>query len=42
MNELITSEVRRWAVCRLGGAKRDFAASDGGLEGSVSAVSQNM
>ena len=39
---LITSEVRRWPVCRVGGAKRDGAVSAGGVEGKVSGVNQNM
>lgn len=39
---LRTSEVRRWPGCRVGGVRRDSAASEGGDEGRVSGVSQNM
>ena len=39
---LRTSEVRRWPGCRVGGASREGAVSEGGVEGRDSGVSQNM
>ena len=39
---LSTSEVRRGPGCRVGGASKEGAVSEGGVEARDSGVSQNM